>query len=477
MSTTATITQDDPATPLPHALGPEKSILSSCLQDPAEWLAVAIAERLRASHFHVPAHGIIFETLVGIHEAGGEIELVSLVQTFLDRGLLDRIGGPSALTDLYTYAPSPGSFRHHLATVRKKFTLRRLITAGNDMIAGAYENPEEADEQLDQAEARILAIRETGQAVREVSLSSVVSDVADEIHRTMRGEEGQAGVPTGFDGLDRLAGGGLKPGEMFVIAARPSMGKTALMMNIIEAAAIDRGEAAAAFSLEMSAHALVRRMVLSRGRIDSSAIQPGTMADKGTLQRIQRAALEIDRAPLFIDDTSSLSITELRAKARRRHRSHPLRLLAIDYLQLMRSTSRQAQGSREREIAEISAGLKALAKELGIPVIVLAQLNRGPESRSGKNVGRPRLSDLRESGAIEQDADLVGLLYRPAYYAESDDEKEASAGYAELILAKNRNGATGTAPLTFIEPLARFENGAPERRPTSEPKTRGRWDT
>lgn len=466
-------TADDVTRPLPHAVGPEKSVLSSILQEPAEFLPLAIEAKLSPAHFYTPAHGEIFETLAEIYaEAGPDgIELVSLTQRFIDRGILDRVGGPAALADLYTYAPSPLHFRQHLAQVRGKFILRRLIEAGNQQIADAYDNPEGFAEALDAAEARILAIRDEGDKPADVSLASTVEQVVDEIQRSIQGPAASAGLSTGIESIDAITGG-LKPGEMIVIAARPSMGKTALVMNIVEAVAVDRGEPALVFSLEMSRAALVRRLMHSRARLHPDEITK----DKATLQRIRRASLDIAAAPLFIDDTAGITISELRAKARRLHRAKDIRLIAIDYLQLMRSTSRQAQGSREREIAEISQGVKALAKELALPIIILAQLNRGPETRAGRNVGRPRLSDLRESGAIEQDADVVGLLFRAAYYAESEEERSECAGFADLILAKNRNGRTGTAALTWIEDLTRFESGAPERRPAPMPKTnRSRW--
>jgi replicative DNA helicase len=213
----------------------------------------------------------------------------------------------------------------------------------------------------------------------------------------------------------------------------------------------------------MSAFQLVQRLVFARAKFAISQLSRGYSPNKGDLQRIQRSCAEITQSRLFIDDTPGISINELRAKARRKKRDEDIQFIAIDYLQLMKSRTKQAETSREREIAEISAGIKGLAKELSIPIVILAQLNRGPESRTGKSLGVPRMSDLRESGAIEQDADMVGLLYRSAYYAEDAEEKEAEAGKAELVLAKNRNGETGHIPLTFIAELMRFESGPPAR--------------
>ncbi len=451
---------DDVTRALPHALGPEKSLLSSMLQDPQEYIGVAIEERLTKEHFYLPGHSTLYEFLIGLFEGGHEIELVSLVQRLLDRGLLDRVGGPAAVTDLYTYAPSPGHFRHHLQHVKDKFVLRSIIQNSNEAIAHAYDAPDEVAGLLDSVEAKILAIREGAETNKAPTIKQSVEDVFVQFQKLLAGEKGAQGISTGFEELDRMSSG-LKAGEMFVIAARPSMGKTSLMMNIVEHICLNQGKPSMVFSCEMSAYQIVQRLVFSRAKFATSQLSRGYTPTKGDLQRIQRSCMETAQSKLFIDDTAGISINELRAKARRKKRDEDIQFIAIDYLQLMKSGTKQAENSREREIAEISAGIKGLAKELAIPIVILAQLNRGPESRTGKSLGVPRMSDLRESGAIEQDADMVGLLYRTAYYAESAEEKEAEAGKAELVLAKNRNGETGHIPLTFIADLMRFETGAP----------------
>ncbi len=453
---------DDVTRVLPHALGPEKSLLSSMLQDPQEYIGVAIEEKLTKDHFYLPAHATLFGFLIELFEGGKEVELVSLVQRLLDRGLLDRVGGPSALTDLYTYAPSPGHFRHHLQHVKDKFVLRSIIQNSNEAIARAYDAPDEVAGLLDSVEAKILAIREGSETNKAPTIKQSVEDVIEQFQALLAGEKGAQGMSTGYEELDRRCSG-LKPGEMFVVAARPSMGKTSLMMNIVEHVCVDQSMPTMVFSCEMSSFQIVQRLLFSRARYAMSQISRGYKPNKGDLQRIQRAAAEITQAKLFIDDTPGISINELRAKARRKKRDDGLKFIAIDYLQLMKSRTRQAENSREREIAEISAGIKGLAKELEVPILILAQLNRGPEGRTGKSLGVPRMSDLRESGAIEQDADMVGLLYRTAYYAENDEEREAEAGKANLVLAKNRNGETGDIPLTFIAELMRFETGPPAR--------------
>lgn len=451
---------DDVTRALPHALGPEKSLLSSMLQEPQEWIGIAIEEKLTREHFYLPAHATLYDFLIELFEKGQEIELVSLVQRLLDRGLLDRVGGPSALTDLYTYAPSPGHFRHHLEHVKDKFVLRSIIRNANEAIVQAYEQPEEVEALLDSVETNILAIREGNETNRAPSIKQTLEEVIEQFQQLLAGEKGAQGISTGFDELDRKSNG-MKPGEMFVIAARPSMGKTSLMMNIVEHVCIDQNQSTMVFSCEMSALQLVQRLVFSRAKFALSQLSRGYKPDKGELKHIQRAVSDITASKMFIDDTPGITISELRAKARRKKKEEDLQFIAIDYLQLMKSNSKQATNSREREIAEISAGIKGLAKELNIPILILAQLNRGPESRTGKSLGVPRMSDLRESGSIEQDADLVGLLYRSAYYAEDDEEREALAGRANLVLAKNRNGETGDIPLTFIADLMRFETGPP----------------
>jgi replicative DNA helicase len=458
----ASASGDDVTRALPHAVGPEKSVLSSMLQDPQEYVSAAIEERLSGAHFYLPGHGLLFDFLVELFEAGHKLDLITLTQRLLDRGLLDRVGGAAALTDLYTYAPSPGHFHHHLQLVKDKHVLRSIIRQANEAVAQAYDAPDEVAGLLDNVEAGILSIRNEAETRKTVTIKDSVEEVFQQLQALLSGERGSLGLPTGYEELDRKTNG-MKPGEMFVIAARPSMGKTSLMMNIVEHVCIDQEKPAMVFSCEMSSLQIVQRLVFSRARFAMSQLTRGYTPSKGDLQRIKRSCLETAGSRLFIDDTPAISINELRAKARRKKRDEDIRFIAIDYLQLMRSRTRQAENSREREIAEISAGIKGLAKELEIPILVLAQLNRSPEGRTGKSLGVPRMSDLRESGAIEQDADLVGLLYRTAYYAESEEEREAEAGKASLVLAKNRNGETGDVPLTFISELMRFETGPPAR--------------
>ncbi|NNC88915.1 MAG: replicative DNA helicase [Akkermansiaceae bacterium] len=446
-----------PARALPNATGPEKSILSSMMQDATEYVGHAVEQHLSPEHFYLPSHQTLYKVLLELYEKDQPVELVSLTQILRDRGILENIGGPSELTSTYAYSPTAAHFDHHLGIVKSKHLLRSVISSCTEAIANAYEDPEDVSQFLDGVEQTVFAIKESSEVQGEISARDLIGDVLDIIEQFAAGERGMQGLSTGYPDLDEMANG-LKSGEMFVVAARPSMGKTSYMMNIVEHIAVTHSEPTLVFSCEMSAQQIIQRLLFARARFPLSNLKPGFQLTRSELERIKGAAQELMEAPLFIDDTPAISIGDVRAKARRKKRDEDIKLIAIDYLQLMRSKSRQADNSREREIAEISAGLKALAKELKIPIIVLAQLNRGPEQRGGV----PRLSDLRESGSIEQDADLVGLLYREEYYADNDEERDEAQGKSQLVIAKNRNGPTGDVPLTFIKELMRFESRAPQ---------------
>lgn len=451
---------------MPHASGAEKSILSSMLKEPEECIPIAVEERLVEEAFYVPAHRLLFRVIRSLYDAQKEVELVGLVQYLHDEGLLDDVGGSANISDLYTYATNSARFKSHLGLVKDKYVLRSVIRCSTEAISGAFDNPEDVRELLDDAERNIMAIRENTEELGTFDLGAVADEVVKEFQQVVSGEREEQGLRTGFPDLDRMTKG-LKPGEVFVIAARPSMGKTSLMMNMVENLCVDQGLEVAVFSCEMTEKQLIQRLIFSRARYPLARIEKGRVPSSNDLNRIRMATDEVKAAPLWIDDTAGIAIDTLRAKARRRKRERGLSLIAIDYLQLMRSRTRQAAGSREREIGEISGGIKALAKELSVPIIVLAQLNRGPETRKGEALGVPRMADLRESGTIEQDADMIGLLYRKDYYAFSEEEKESLAGQSQMTLAKNRSGETGEVPLTFIGQLMRFENRA---HTTEEPR-------
>ena len=449
--------------PLPQAIEAEKSILSSVMRDYQSWIDVAAEARLTPKHFYLPAHSLLFEEILKLHGKGEPIELISLTQKLKDLNLLDKIGGATALTQIYAYSPTAAHFHYHLQLVVDKFILRSVIRTSNDYIQQAHEIPEDVPTFLDQVEQKILTIRDENQQNEDKSIKAWTVDVIDLLDDYLSKGPQSMGLTTGYHYLDHLTTG-LKAGEVFVIAARPSMGKTSLMMNIAEHICVDQGKSGLIFSCEMTALLIVQRLLYSRARFNFSQLSSGFKPSKSDIQRIHKASKELSDSKLFIDDTAGITINELRAKARRRKKDNQLDFIAIDYLQLLRSSSRQAHDSREREISEISSGIKSLAKELEIPIIVLSQLNRSPEARKG---GTPMMSDLRESGSIEQDADLVGLIYRSEYYAESEEDKESVEGQTELIIAKNRNGKTGIVPLTFISSLTRFESRAYENDPTN----------
>lgn len=448
--------QRDVSRSMPSAREAELSVLSTMATQPEVYISSAQEQRLTAAHFYVPAHQKLFTAIVNTFEKGQPVEIVSFIQGLQDAGELEAVGGHAGVTEMFYFAATAAHFEHHLELVKEKFTLRSMIETCTSAITRAFDDPASVTELIDAVEKEVLEIREVADTNEEQTIADALEQVIITLDKVIKNEADAMGIPTGYPVLDRMAGG-LRPGEMFIIAARPAMGKTSFVMNIVEEVVMNQGRTAMVFSLEMTTQQLVQRLLIARSKYNFTKLIPGTKPHQRDVKAIQKAAAELREAKLFIDDTPSISISELRAKARRKHREHGLAVIAIDYLQLMRSTSKQADNSREREVAEISAGLKGLSKELNIPILVLAQLNRGPENRTG---GKPKMSDLRESGSIEQDADLIGLLFRDKYYPNDDktgEEKEELSDDAELIIGKNRHGAAGSVPLTFVGELMRFE--------------------
>lgn len=450
--------QPDPHRSLPQSPEAELGVLSSYLLSPREVGAFCAEKRLGARQFHVPAHAILFETLEEMWNKNLPIDFITLTQLLRDRSQLEQIGGPSYITHLFTYLPTAANVSYYTDSVIEKHTLREVIRVCTEYAARSYEEQGAVQTLLDEVETRIFEIakgqfQESGFDMKKEVMSAITS-IQDLYER--RG--GISGIPTGFADFDQMTDG-LHGSEMIVIAARPSMGKTAFAMNIAEHIALEEKKAVAVFSLEMSSQQLVQRLLCSRARVNLGRVRDGFLSDRD-FPNLTAAASRLSDSKMFIDDTAGLSILELRAKARRMKTQQDISAIFIDYLQLLKSTSRRGQDNRQLEIAEISSGLKALAKELNIPIVVLAQLNRNPEQRTGETKGRPRLSDLRESGSIEQDADMVGLLVREEYYADSDDEKKETEGKATLIIAKQRNGPVGDVPLTFRKEFTRFETRA-----------------
>lgn len=446
---------------LPHSVEAEQGVLGSMMISPRETIAECV-EKITSEYFFVPAHQTVYSVLVEIWNADQGIDLITFTQTLRDRHLLDAIGGAAFVTSLFTYVPTAANVGYYLEIVRDKFILRQIIAACTESVRRSFEDQDEVENLLDEVEAKILAVGEDRFKGQTQTMKAQVMDAIESIEQLYERKGGITGISTGFSELDRITDG-LHDAEMIVIAARPSMGKTALAMNIAEHVAIHSKLPVAVFSLEMSSQQLVQRLLCSRARVNLQKVRDGFLGERD-FPSLTAAASKLAEAEMFIDDTPGLSILELRAKARRLKAQKGIRLIVIDYLQLLRSTSRRAQDNRQLEISEISAGIKGLAKELKLPILVLAQLNRNPENRTGDSKGRPRLSDLRESGSIEQDADLVGLLVREEYYADTDEEKQESQGKADLIIAKQRNGPTGDVPLTFRKEFTRFEDRAREER-------------
>ena len=434
------------------------------LISPREIIAECV-EKISEEYFYVPAHQTIYSVLVELWNGGQGIDLITFTQVLRDRNTLDAVGGASFVTSLFTFVPTAANVTYYLEIVREKYILRQIIAAATESVRRAYEEQDEVNALLDEVEQKIFAVGEDRFKGAMPTMKEQVMDAIEAIEKLYENRGAITGVSTGFTLLDQMTSG-LHPAEMIVIAARPSMGKTAFAMNIAEHVAVNARQAVAIFSLEMSAQQLVQRLLCSRARVNLKKVRDGFLAERD-FSTLTSAASKLAESKMFIDDTAGLSILELRAKARRLKAQHDIQLIVVDYLQLLRSTSRRGQDNRQIEISEISSGLKGLAKELNIPIIVLAQLNRNPENRTGDSKGRPRLSDLRESGSIEQDADLVGLLVREEYYADSDEERQDAEGKADLIIAKQRNGPTGDVPLTFIKEFTRFEDRA---RETAEPQ-------
>ena len=336
--------------------------------------------------------------------------------------------------------------------MREKHLLRRMISVCTASAARCYEEQGDVKTLIDDVEKQVFTVGEQRFRGELPDIKDHVNAAIESIEKLYKNKGEVTGVPTGYKKLDQMTSG-MHPSEMIVIAARPSMGKTALAMNIAEHVAVDNGTPVGIFSLEMSSQQLVQRLLCSRARVNLQSVRNGFLG-KAESSNLTKAAGAFMQSKMYIDDAAGLSILELRAKSRRLMDRHGLGLIVIDYLQLLRSPSKRGQENRQIEIAEISSGIKALAKELSIPIIVLAQLNRESEKRDG---GKPRISDLRESGSIEQDADVVGLLVRSAYYAKDEEDKAEKGGEAELIIAKQRNGPTGEVPLTFLNEFTRFE--------------------
>lgn len=439
----------------PQAVEIEEAILGSML---IEEQAVSVAiEMLEINDFYKPAHRHIFEVITQLYERNNPLDILTLESELRDRDLLETVGGSTYLSDLTRAVSSAANIEYHCQIVAEKALKRNLILSCSHIIQEAYDAATDSFEVLDAAEQRIFEITNAKARAGSRSLSEIMKNTISYLEEIRGKKHGITGIPSGLD-VDRLTAGWQR-GDLVIIAARPSMGKTAFTLTMARNAALhpdpEKRTNVAIFSLEMAAQSLVQRLLTMEGRIDAQKARTGKLSDD-EFKKLIEAAGRLHTAPIHIDDTPSISLMELRSKCRRLKNEHDIGLVVVDYLQLMSGMQNDRQ-NREQEIAGISRGLKALAKELDLPVVALSQLSRAVEQRGGDK--RPQLSDLRESGSIEQDADVVCFLYRPEYYKITTDEQgNSTEGLAELIIGKQRNGPTGMVSLHFLKNYARFEN-------------------
>jgi len=433
----------------PYSLEAEQAVLGGLMIDNATWDQVS--DVVMQADFYRADHRLIYEAIFDLAEENNPYDVVTLSEWLDSRNELNNVGGLSYLGSLAKNTPTAANIKAYAKIVRERSVMRQLIRVSTDIADSAY-NPDgrTSAELLDMAESQVFEIAEKGGRSEGgyAKIQDLLVKAVDRIDELYQSDNAYTGIPTGFDDFDDMTSG-LQKADLVIIAGRPSMGKTSFVMNLVENAAIKHKQPVAVFSMEMPGDQLVMRMMASLGRIDSNKIRTGKL-DDADWPRLTSAVGILNEAPIFIDDTPGLNPMEIRSRARRIHREHGLGMIVIDYLQLMQSAKGNGE-NRATEISEISRSLKGLAKELGVPVLALSQLNRSLEQRPNK---RPIMSDLRESGAIEQDADLIIFIYRDQVYNDDSPDK----GTAEIIIGKQRNGPIGTARLTFLGQYTRFEN-------------------
>lgn len=438
----------------PHSLEAERAVLGAILLE-KDSLPRAI-EILKSSDFYKEGHRKIFEAMIALFERSEPVDLLTLREELRRRAELEEVGGEAALATLVEEAATAAHLATYAGIVREKALLRELIRISPQIIGQSYEAREGADVLLDQAEQLIFQLSEQRLQGSAIPVRSVLKETFEYIERLYERKEHITGLPTGIRKLDQMTSG-LQPSDFIIIAGRPSMGKTSFALNVARYAAIELRRTVLVLSLEMSKEQLVQRLLCAEARVDSHRVRSGFLEPRDW-PKLTHAAGKLAEAPIFVDDQPALTVLEARAKARRMKAEHGLDLVIVDYLQLMRGRSAE---NRQQEIAEISRSLKALAKEIRVPVMALSQLSRAVEARAQRDY-KPQLSDLRESGALEQDSDLILFLYRPARYGLQPEEGE---NHAEVIIGKQRNGPEGTVPVVFIPEYASFENPAEHRQP------------
>ena len=437
-----------------HNQEAEQSVLGAILLTDAALYGVVIEEVLRPEDFYRESHRVVYEAMLELYDSSEPVDALTVTERLRQTGRLDEAGGAAAVHALAGAVPAAANVRHYAQIVKDNALLRRLMTTTFEIQAAVAGHESAPRELVERAERAMLEVAHDDRQKDFRSVHDILDVELDKLHKlSIEGTE-ITGTPSGFRDLDRITGG-FQPGNLIVIAARPSMGKSALVANIAENVAIDSGKAVALFSLEMAESELAQRFIASQARIKGEELRKGKVAPN-KWPKILEASKRLADSPLFVDDSSDVSMLEIRAKARRLHQRHPggLGLIIVDYLQLLRPDGRIE--NRVEQVGQMSRGLKILARELDVPVIALSQLNRGVEARNPKI---PMLSDLRESGQIEQDADLVMFIYREEYY-EKESERE---GIADIIIAKHRNGATGDVELTFQKDYPKFMNYAGDR--------------
>ncbi len=435
----------------PQAVDVEMSVLGAMLLE-KEAISRTV-EIMDDTAFYKPAHQKIFKAIISLFEKNEAADSITVVDELRRAGHLEEVGGPLYISDLTMRVTSAANVEYHAKIVLEKALLRNLISASTEITSRAFNESDDALDLLDEAENKIFQISEKRLKKSYIPMKEAVFATMEMLESIHGKHSGVTGVPTGFTVLDNMTGG-FQNSDMIIVAARPSMGKTAFVLSLARNAAVDHGKAIGFFSLEMSSQQLVMRLICAEARVDAHSVRTGRLPDEQWRNLSTRIG-KLYNAKIFIDDTPALSILELRAKARRLKAEHDISMVVIDYLQLM-AGPKSAQ-SREQEISHISRSLKALAKELNIPVVALSQLNRAVEVSADK---RPTLANLRESGALEQDADVVLFIHRPEKYNIMEEGGKSTQGVAEIIIGKQRNGPTGEVELTFINQYARFENMA-----------------
>ncbi len=434
---------------LPHNLDAERCVLGAIILDNS--LIDQAVEIVRPDDFYLTNHRLLFDQMLALSEKSKGIDLVTLSEMLNQAGQLENIGGASFISSLVDGVPRLSNLANYAQIIREKSTLRQLIKSSTNIITECYEQQQDVDSILDSAEKSIFDLAESNIRTGFVPFNDIAKLGLKKIEDASKRKQMITGIPTGFKVLDELTSG-LQPSDLIILAARPSMGKTALALNIATNAAIQAQKCVGVFSLEMSADQLFMRVLCSEARIDAHKLRTGYIGHEDW-RHIARTLESLHKAKIFIDDTPGLSLMEIRAKVRRLKANSGLDLLVVDYLQLM-SGGRGRFENRQQEISSISRGLKGLAKEMNVPIVALSQLSRAPETRTGEFGHKPQLSDLRESGSIEQDADVVLFIYRDEVYHRTEE----NAGLAEVIIGKQRNGPIGSVQMAFLREYTRFEN-------------------